>query len=131
MNANRLIISLVCLFIGIAAFAQQSEVLVPRYKLYPTCNMWTFLKLDTSNGSINMVKFDTNVKNSKEMPVLDQLTEADDNAIPGRFNLVATDNIWTFILIDQLDGRTWQFQWSSDGKSKIVPIGQRQTNNQS
>ena len=130
MKVNRLIVTIICLWIGIAAFAQ-TEVQVPRYKMFPTNNMWIFLKLDTANGSINMVKYDTNVKNSKEVPMLNNQIEANEEAIPGRFNLVATDNIWTFILIDQLNGRTWQFQWSSNGKSKIVPIGQKQTDNQS
>ena len=121
MKANRLIISLVCLFIGIAAFAQ-NEVLVPRYKLFPTNNMWIFLKLDTANGSINMVEYDTNNKNSKEVPMLNNQIEANEEATPGRFNLVATENIWTFILIDQVDGRTWQFHWSSNGKCRITPL---------
>ena len=78
MKANRLIVALVCLFIGFTACAQsnstgakagkQTEVLVPGFKLFPTTNMWTF------------------------------------------------------IMLDEVDGRTWQVQWSTDGKEGIVPI---------
>lgn len=45
-----------------------------------------------------------------------------EDAIPGRFNLYSTQNMWTFILLDQVDGRTWQVQWSTSGKEGIVPI---------
>ena len=58
MKANRIIVALVCLLIGLTACAQsnstgtkagkQTGVLVPGYKLFPTTNMWIFLKLDTS-----------------------------------------------------------------------------------
>ena len=58
MKTNRIIITLLCFMLGLAACAQtpsasskvvkQTEVLVPGYKLFPTTNMWIFLKLDTS-----------------------------------------------------------------------------------
>ena len=42
----------------------------------------------------------------------------------GRFFLYPTKNIYNFILLDQIDGRTWQVQWSYDeNKRIIVPIG--------
>jgi hypothetical protein len=40
-----------------------------------------------------------------------------------RFMLLPTTNIFTFILMDQIDGRTWQVQWSVDPlKRMVVPI---------
>ena len=37
--------------------------------------------------------------------------------------LYPTQNMWTFILLDQTDGRTWQVQWSTDYESRgILPI---------
>ena len=36
---------------------KQTEVLVPGYKLFPTTNMWIFLKLDTSQGLVRMVQY--------------------------------------------------------------------------
>jgi hypothetical protein len=40
-----------------------------------------------------------------------------------RFTLYSTQTIYTFILLDQLDGRTWQVQWSMEQKNRgVVPI---------
>ncbi len=124
MKTNRIIITLLCFMLGLAACAQtpsasskvvkQTEVLVPGYKLFPTTNMWIFLKLDTSKGLVSMVQYSMEDKN--------RLLASGTDAIPGRFNLYPTQNMWTFILLDEVDGRTWQVQWSTDGKEGIVPI---------
>ena len=34
-----------------------------RYKLFPTQNMWTFIKLDTRNGKLWQVQFDVKENN--------------------------------------------------------------------
>lgn len=132
MKAKRIIVALICLFIGLTACAQtssagakagkQTEVLVPGYKLFPTTNMWVFLKLDTSKGLVKMVQYSMEDKNRLEAPINYLPLATGEDAIPGRFNLYATQNMWTFILLDQIDGRTWQVQWSLNGKEGIVPI---------
>jgi hypothetical protein len=39
------------------------------------------------------------------------------------FTLYPTQNIYTFILLDQLEGKIWQVQWSTDIKTRaIIPI---------
>ena len=38
----------------------------------------------------------------------------------GRFTLYPTQNMWTFILLDQIDGRMWQVQWSMKEDSRFV-----------
>ena len=38
----------------------------------------------------------------------------------GRFFLYPTQNVWNFILLDQLDGRVWQVQWSIEEKNRMV-----------
>ena len=38
----------------------------------------------------------------------------------GRFILYPTQNIWNFILLDQINGNTWQVQWSIDSQSRLV-----------
>ena len=101
---------------------KQTEVLVPGYKLFPTTNMWIFLKLDTSKGLVKMVQYSMEDKNRLEAPINYLPLASGEDAIPGRFNLYATQNMWTFILLDVVDGRTWQVQWSLDGKEGIVPI---------
>lgn len=125
-----LIIILACLSLGIGACAQPkdskenqiTEVLVPSFKLVPTQNMWIFLKLDTRQGLVKMLQYSMEEKNRLEVSInyLPLATGAD--AIPGRFNLYATQNMFNFILLDEVDGRSWQVQWSTDGKEGIVPI---------
>jgi hypothetical protein len=40
-----------------------------------------------------------------------------------RFTLYSTKNMYTFILLDQIDGKTWQVQWSTDAKNRfVIPI---------
>jgi hypothetical protein len=43
-----------------------------------------------------------------------------EDEIPGRFTLYATTNIYNFVLLDQIDGRTWQVQWSTDPDEMMV-----------
>lgn len=50
-----------------------------------------------------------------------------EDAIPGRFDLYATQNMWSFIMVDEIDGSTWQVQWSTDGMYGIVPINNTPT----
>ena len=45
--------------------------------------------------------------------------------INGRFNLYATENMYNFLLLDQIDGDVYQVQWSMDAKNRAVfPIKQ-------
>ena len=92
------------------------------YKLYPTQNMWTFLKLDTSNGKIWQVQF--SVKSDEyqgEIPLNDRpLTYFGKN---GRFELYPTQNIYNFILLDKDGGDCYQVQWNNKPENRgIVPI---------
>lgn len=41
-------------------------------------------------------------------------------AVNGRFTLYPTQNMFTFILLDQIDGKTWQVQWSTDPSKRVV-----------
>lgn len=40
----------------------------------------------------------------------------------GRFFLYPTTNIYTFILLDQINGKTWQVQWGKEGERLVLPI---------
>lgn len=93
------------------------------YKLFPTENMWTFLKLNTRNGQIWQVQYDVEGDNRHEtfLNVLPLVTK--DNEINGRFALHPTENIFNFILLDQIDGKIWQVQWSFEFENRfILPI---------
>lgn len=95
----------------------------PTYQLFKTTNIWTFLKLNTKNGVIYQIQFSMS-EGGRFESVLNLLPLAfGENAVNGRFTLYPTENMWTFILLDQIDGRTWQVQWSQDSEKRgIVPI---------
>jgi len=38
----------------------------------------------------------------------------------GRFKLYPTGNMYNFIMVDVIDGRTWQVQWNIDKDKRIV-----------
>jgi hypothetical protein len=92
------------------------------YRLYPTQNIWTYIKLNTRNGQMWQVQFD--LKDNRFVTSLSQeYLVPMDKEVNGRFCLYPTQNVYTFILLDQSDGRTWQVQWSADPKNRgILPI---------
>ena len=64
----------------------------PIYKLYPTRNMWNFLKLDTRNGKISIVQFSVEDRDKQfEYSLSDVAIVA--NESPGRFVLQTTENL--------------------------------------
>ena len=100
----------------------QKVVRVPNFKLVPTESIQVFLKLDTRRGLIEMVHFSTRDKDRKETTVnyVPLATGAD--AVPGRFELYPTEYVRTLLLMDVIDGRTWQVEWSYDGTGELLPI---------
>ena len=95
----------------------------PRYQLFKTQNMWTFLKLDTATGSIWQVQYGIKGDLSRFQEPLNTdwlIVPSYDEMISGRFTLYATDNMYNFILLDQIDGRCWQVQWSSDSSERMI-----------
>lgn len=97
-----------------------------KYVLYPTTNMWAFLKLDTSNGIITQVHYSLD-SNSRGEVMLNSvsLIGYDETPINGRFALYPTQNMFNFILLDTHTGQTWQVQWSNESENRdIVRIPQ-------
>ena len=93
------------------------------YELFPTQNMWTFIKLNTRNGKMWQVQYDVSGSSRFETYLSSKSLVSKDKEVNGRFTLYPTQNIYTFILLDQLDGRTWQVQWSIESENRlIVPI---------
>src|SRR4051812_26535450 len=71
------------------------------YRLFPTQNIWTFIKLDTRNGQLWQVHFDVS---ADKRVVLDLSTEhlvKKEEEFNGRFTLYVTQNMYNFILLDQ------------------------------
>lgn len=106
----------------IESYVVRSSLAEPGYKLYPTQNMWNFLKLDTRSGKINIVQFSVEADNKRFEYILSDVSRAE-NEIPGRFILQPTQNMYNFIMLDQLSGQTYQVQWSFDeDKRFVLPI---------
>lgn len=86
-----------------------------RYKLYPTFNMWTYLKLDTQTGRVTMLQFSTNSRTEEGEIYIGTPMEiyAGDETKNGRYELYPTTNMWTFLMIDQINGNTYHIQWSN------------------
>lgn len=99
-----------------------------RYKLYPTQNMWTFLKLDTETGRIWQVHYsikgkDTRFEESLNTGNIAKALKKEQKI--GRYALYQTQNMYNFILLDQIDGETYQVQWGLDKQSRLlIPISE-------
>ena len=93
---------------------------IGNYQLFPTTNMWTFLKLDTRNGRIWQVQFDINGDNRMEVDLSTVKRNSDGKETQGRFTLYPTQNMYNFILLDKETGTTWQVQWSIEFLNRIV-----------
>ena len=99
----------------------ESEVKSTVFKLFPTENYWTFIKLDTRNGKMWQVHFTI----SKEGFVGEQILNSEslvlsEEEINGRFTLYSTKNIYNFILLDQINGKIFQVQWNSEIEKRLV-----------
>jgi len=90
------------------------------YRLFPTENMWTFLQLNTRTGQIWQIQFDVQGDNRGSVILNHTPLVSSSNEINGRFTLYPTQNRWTFILLDTVDGRTWQVQWSQEANRRFI-----------
>lgn len=101
-----------------------NDSIANNFSLYPTTNIWTFIKLNTTSGQIWQVQYGME-KNSRAIFDIysDSLLLPKSKIVQGRFKLYPTQNNYTFILLDQIDGRTWQVQWAIEPEKRgIVPI---------
>ena len=91
------------------------------YQLFPTKNYWTFIKLDTRNGKMWQVHFSIeDIKKTGEL-ILNSLSLVDkEEEMNGRFTLYSTENMYNFLLLDQISGIVVQVQWSLDAKKRGI-----------
>lgn len=101
---------------------KEEQTMILPFKLYPTNNMWTFIKLDTRNGKMWQVQFSVNGDDYRfEIPL--NIAALATDSINGRFELYSTQNMFNFILLDKIEGATWQVQWSTDSENQaVIPI---------
>ena len=97
-----------------------------RYQLFPTQNTWTFLKLDTMTGQIWQVQFSIQGEEYRfesELNTVDITEILEQDKKIGRYTLYPTRNTYTFILLDQIEGFTYQVQWNQDPENRfVIPI---------
>jgi len=92
------------------------------YRLFSTKNMYTFIKLNTRNGQMWQVQWGAESKYRFETTLSDISRVSVGEEKNGRFFLYPTSNIYNFILLDQVNGRTWQVQWGKESERMVIPI---------
>jgi len=126
---NVLYILLICF--GFSATAQkdststtvetEKQIEVPIYKLFPTKNTWALIKLNTRNGKISQVHYSLSSDNfDGELSINSYSLVSPEEEANGRFTLYPTPNTYNFILLDQIDGKTWQVQWNNDDDKRFI-----------
>lgn len=90
------------------------------YRLFSTKNIYNFIKLNTRNGKMSQIQWGTESKYRFETTLSDLSLVNPEQEKNGRFFLYPTTNNYNFILLDQIDGRTWQIQWSIDKEDRMV-----------
>jgi len=102
------------------------------YELYPTKNIWNFIKLNTQDGRMWQVQYTVSEEAARGETVLSDIKLAEGGK-NGRFALYPTQNMWNFILLDRITGKTYQVQYSLDDPNMrgIVPITDYQNENKS
>ena len=95
-----------------------------KWELFATENIWTFLKLDTSTGIIYQLQFSINDSSNRGEVIINSTPLVTNEEITnGRFTLYPTQNMYNFILLDQINGSTYQVQWSTDEEYRgLIPI---------
>lgn len=95
---------------------QLQVVDIDRYKLYPTQNTWTLLELDTQTGRVWQVQYSVEGPRYRFKSRLNNwsLLNDSDLQVSGRFELYPTQNMYNFVLLDKISGKTWQVQWSTE-----------------
>jgi hypothetical protein len=128
---KRLIFLILTCLASITTFAQSSSDIPVQsistdsavvYRLFATRNMYTFIKLNTRNGQMWQVQWNMESNKRFETTLSDISRINRDEEKNGRFFLYPTTNIYTFILLDQINGRTWQVQWGKEGERLVLPI---------
>ena len=91
-----------------------------KFLLFPTQNIHVFLKLNTRTGEVFMVQYSLEEKDRFEKKIVGGgpyiREKYQEN---GRFFLYPTNNIYNFLLLDQIDGRVWQVQWGNEEEHRF------------
>lgn len=129
MRTNFYILNITIFFITFSTLSQEKQSVTIQqkqvsenaiYQLFPTPNMYNFIKLNTRNGKMSQVQWGVEDKFRFETTLSDISRVNLEEEKNGRFILYSTTNTYNLILLDQIDGRTWQVQWSTEEKNRMV-----------
>lgn len=88
-----------------------------RYKLYPTENIYNFLKLDTYTGKIEQIQWSLDANNEGSIYInYEDLSQTSRDS----FELYPTKNIYQFLLLDRTGGRAWHVQWGMEEDKRWI-----------
>ena len=94
-----------------------------KFRLYPTANRYTYLRLNTTNGFIDIVQYSTTEERERMIYPLSVYPVVMDFFNIGtldRFTIYPTQNVYNFLLLDQVYGNTYQVQWSQDSTMRGI-----------
>ena len=89
-----------------------------RFKLYPTENIYTLLKLDTATGKIDQLQW--SLDSDKEGSFTINNDDLSLGSGSGTFELYPTKNMYQFILLDKVTGRQWHMQWGMEASKRWI-----------
>ena len=93
-----------------------------RFKLFPA-DHYNFLLLDQINGKIWQYTWDIRLEKNKISPINNSTLIEEKNIIENRFTLYPTIDSRYFLLLDKINGKLWQLNWSvKPDKSEFIPI---------
>ena len=87
-----------------------------RYKIYPTKNVYTSLRLDTFTGEVWAIQIGLGEDTTAGCYKISEKVgpEMEWYNLVGRYELYPTENMYNFILLNTVDGFVYQVQWSID-----------------
>ena len=89
-----------------------TQSMVGRYKVYPTTNTFTSLRLDTATGSVSALQIGVGTETTTMSYFITGAVDPKCDIV-GRFELYPTNNRRNFILLDTIMGTAYQVQWST------------------
>lgn len=94
------------------------------FELYPTEDDLVVLRLDTRQGFIWMIEGSTDSITNDQVLIQDHPLDFDNDPFIGRFELIPTQNIYNFMLIDKKRGNVYQVQFlRSDTRETDIKNG--------
>lgn len=91
-----------------------------RFKMYQTENVHNLLHLDTKTGRIKQIQWTLDAENERSFNVNTEDLTHDARHGPGVFELYPTKNMYQFILLDKVNGRTWHVQWGLEDEHRWI-----------